>query len=306
MATLTHLEAATPAQTTSAAPAPQPAQRRRKPRATRVKEWLSFQGRISLPMGLFLVFTVVPFYWIFLFAFREKGSTSWLPWPMTFDNFVTVWVNVGYSDFFWNSVIVGISVTVATLFLAIPSGYALARFKFKGKGAAMLVLLCTQFIPGAMMLIPLFQTFNAFGLINNLLSLIIADTVFGLPLAIMFMQSFISKVPYELEEAAIIDGCSRFQAFRLAVLPILGAATVAVGSFSFINAWNNFLFALMFVNTQELFTLPVGLSYTMGEFGVDFGVLAAGGLVAALPVIILFGFIQKFLVQGLGAGAVKG
>lgn len=270
------------------------------------KNWWSFQGRITLPMGLYLIFTIVPFYWIFLFAFRAQGSTSWVPWPLTFDNFVTVWTKVGYEDFFWNSVLVGVATTVATLFLAVPSGYALARFKFKGKGVAMLVLLCTQFIPGAMMLIPLFQTFNNLGLINNLLSLIIADTVFGLPLAIMFMQSFISKVPFELEEAAMIDGCSRFKAFRLAVLPLLGAAVVAVGSFSFINAWNNFLFALMFVHTQELFTLPVGLSYTMGEFGVDFGVLAAGGLVAALPVIIMFGFIQKFLVQGLGAGAVKG
>lgn len=104
----------------------------------------------------------------------------------------------------------------------------------------------------------------------------------------------------------MIDGCSRFHAFRLAVLPVLGPATIAVGSFSFIGAWNNFLFGLMFISTQERFTLPVGLSYTMGEFGVDFGVLAAGGLVAALPVIVIFAFIQKYLVQGLGAGAVKG
>ncbi|WP_261166689.1 carbohydrate ABC transporter permease [Microbacterium sp. Marseille-Q6965] len=288
-----------------AAPAPLSAARR-KPAAVRLRESLSFQGRITLPMALYLVFTVVPFYWIFLFAFREAGSTAWFPWPLTFDNFVTVWNEVGYRHFFWNSMWVGVATTAATLLLALPSGYALARFRFKGKGGFMLVLLCTQFIPGAMMLIPLFQAFNALGLINNLASLIIADTVFGLPLAIMFMQSFISKVPFELEEAAMIDGCSRFHAFRLAVLPVLGPATIAVGSFSFINAWNNFLFGLMFIHTQERFTLPVGLSFTMGEFGVDFGVLAAGGLVAALPVIVIFAFIQKYLVQGLGAGAVKG
>lgn len=279
---------------------------RTPPSGLRVRRAASFHGRISLPLALYVVFTLVPFYWILLFAFREPGSQSWLPFPATLDNFVFVWQNVGYDQFFWNSVLVGVLTTVATLFLALPSGYAMARYQFKGKQGFMLVLLCTQFIPGAMMLIPLFQIFNSLGLINNLLSLVIADTVFHLPLAIMFMTSFISKIPFELEEAAMIDGCSRFHAFRLAVLPVLGPAVVAVGSFSFIGAWNNFLFALMFIQKQDLFTLPVGLSYTMGEFGVNFGVLAAGGIVAALPVIIIFAFIQKFLVQGLGAGAVKG
>lgn len=279
---------------------------RRKPRSIRFKDSLSFTGRITLPLVLYALFTLIPFYWIVLFAFRAPGSKSWIPWPITFDNFATVWTEVGYEFFFWNSVIVGVATTLATLLLALPSGYAMARFRFRGKKTFLLVLLCTQFIPGAMMLIPLFQTFNALGLINSLGSLVVADTVFGLPLAIMFMQSFISKIPFELEEAAMIDGCSRFHAFRLAVLPVLAPAVIAVGSFSFIAAWNNFLFALMFIHSQERFTLPVGLSYTMGEFGVDFGVLAAGGLVAALPVIIIFGFIQKYLVQGLGSGAVKG
>lgn len=279
---------------------------RRLPASVRVRRSLSFQGRITLPLALYTVFTLVPFYWIVLFAFREKGSTNWSPFPLTFDNFVFVWKNVGYEYFFWNSVLVGALVTAATLLLALPAGYAMARYRFAGKQGVNLVLLCTQFVPGAMLLIPLFQIFNSLGLINNLLSLAIADTVFHLPLAVMFMTSFISKIPFELEEAAMIDGCSRFHAFRLAVLPVLGPATIAVGSFSFIGAWNNFLFGLMFIQSQERFTLPVGLSYTMGEFGVDFGVLAAGGLVAALPVIVIFAFIQKYLVQGLGAGAVKG
>lgn len=276
------------------------------PPAVRIRRSLSFQGRITLPLALYTVFTLLPFYWIVLFAFRESGSTSWSPFPITFDNFVFVWESVGFEYFFWNSVLVGALVTAATLLLALPAGYAMARYRFNGKQSVNLVLLCTQFVPGAMLLIPLFQIFNQMGLINNLLSLAIADTVFHLPLAVMFMTSFISKIPFELEEAAMIDGCSRFHAFRLAVLPVLGPATVAVGSFSFIGAWNNFLFALMFIQTQELFTLPVGLSYTMGEFGVNFGVLAAGGLVAAVPVIIIFAFIQKYLVQGLGAGAIKG
>ncbi|QIM17612.1 carbohydrate ABC transporter permease [Leucobacter coleopterorum] len=271
-----------------------------------VKRSLSFHGRISLPLTLYALFTLLPFYWILLFAFRDPASTSWLPFPITFDNFTTVWKDVGFEFFFWNSVIVGVLTTAATLLLALPAGYAMARYKFKGSKGFMLVLLCTQFIPGAMMLIPLFQIFNAMGLINNLFGLAVADTVFHLPLAIIFMSTFISKIPVELEEAAMIDGCGRLKAFRLSVLPLLGPAVIAVGSFSFIGAWNNFLFGLMFISDQKLFTLPVGLSYTMGEYGVNFGVLAAGGIVAAVPVIIIFAIIQKFLVQGLGSGAVKG
>jgi len=292
--------------TTLLTASPRPLPKRRLAPGLRLKRSLSFQGRITLPLVLYMVFTLVPFYWIVLFAFRQEGSTSWLPVPFTFDNFVFVWKDVGFEFFFWNSVLVGVLTTAATLLLALPAGYAIARYRFKGKQAFNLVLLCTQFIPGAMMLIPLFQIFTKLHLINNLLSLAIADTVFHLPLAIMFMTSFIQKVPFELEEAAMIDGCSRFKAFRLAVLPMLGPATIAVGAQTFIGAWNNFLFGVMFIQTQHLFTLPVGLSYTMGEFGVNFGVLAAGGIVAALPVIVIFAFIQKYLVQGLGAGAVKG
>jgi len=167
-------------------------------------------------------------------------------------------------------------------------------------------MLCTQFIPGAMMLIPLFQIFNGLGLTDNLWSLIISDTVFHLPLSLVLMAGFIRNVPMELEEAAWVDGCSRIEAFRLVILPLLRPGIVAVGSFAFISAWNNFLFAIMFLSSQDQFTIPVGLSYLLGEFGTDFGALAAGGVIAIIPVVAIFAYVQRFLVQGLSAGAVKG
>ncbi|XHM96142.1 carbohydrate ABC transporter permease [Peterkaempfera sp. SMS 1(5)a] len=262
--------------------------------------------QIYVPLGLYLLFTLVPFYWMLLFAVRPAGSSSLLPWPITFDHFDKVWTGLGFSVFFENSLLVGGASLVTTTVIALAGGYALARFRFRGKQVFLLAMLCTQFIPGAMMLIPLFEIFRSLQLINSLWSLVIAETVFQLPLSLILISGFIRNIPTELEEAAWVDGCGRLQAFRIVVLPLLRPALVAVGSFAFVHSWNNFLFALMFLNSQDKYTVPVGLSYTLGEYSTDFGALAAGGVIAAVPVVIVFAFIQRWLVQGFSAGAVKG
>ncbi|GAA2892153.1 carbohydrate ABC transporter permease [Streptosporangium fragile] len=267
----------------------------------RVSRW-----QIWVPLALYLLFTLIPFYWMLVFAFRPRGSTSLLPWPITFENFETVWNDLSFALFFQNSLMVGIASLIMTTVIALAGGYALARYEFRGKRLFMIGMLCTQFIPGAMMLIPLFEIFRTIGLVNSLWSLVIAETVFQLPLSLILISGFIKNVPVELEQAAWVDGCSRLRGFFAVVLPLLRPALVAVGSFAFIHSWNNFLFALMFVSEQEKFTVPVGLAYTLGEFSVDFGALAAGGVVAAVPVVLVFAVIQRYLVQGLSAGAVKG
>ncbi|MEO6082956.1 MAG: carbohydrate ABC transporter permease [Umezawaea sp.] len=277
--------------------APPPAKRRGEPG----KSW-----RLYLPLGLYLLFTLVPFYWMLVFAFRPTGSTALVPWPITFEHFDTVWNGLGFGVFFTNSLLVAIGTLGVVSVLALMGGYALARFKFRGQRVFLLALLCTQFIPGAMMLIPLFVIFKNAGLLNSLTGLVIADTAFQLPLALILMSGFVRNIPIELEEAAMVDGCTRLRAFFAITLPLLRPALVAVGSFAFIGAWNNFLFALMFASRQDKFTLPVGLSYALGEFNTDFGALAAGGVVAAVPVVLVFAVVQRFLVQGLSAGAVKG
>lgn len=274
---------------------------RRKRRMEPDRVW-----RLYLPLGLYLLFTLVPFYWMLVFAFRPTGSTALVPWPITFEHFDTVWNDLGFGLFFQNSVLIGIGTLGVVSVLALMGGYALARFDFRGQRVFLLALLCTQFIPGAMMLIPLFVIFKNAGLLNSLTGLIIADTAFQLPLALILMSGFVRNVPVELEEAAMVDGCTRLRAFFAVTLPQLRPALVAVGSFAFIGAWNNFLFALMFASRQDKFTLPVGLSYALGEFNTDFGALAAGGVVAAVPVVLVFAVVQRFLVQGLSAGAVKG
>ena len=258
------------------------------------------------PLTMYVIFSAVPFYWMFLFAVRPSGSTSLVPWPMTFEHFRTVWFGIGFGVFFKNSVFVATLSLVLTSVVALLGGYALARYQFRWKAAFLVAMICTQFVPGSMMLIPLFEIFRSLGLINSLTSLIIVNTVFGLPLSIILMYGFIRNIAVELEEAAWVDGCSRLQAFRIIMLPLMRPGIVGVGAFAFIDSWNNFLFALMFLNVQDQFTVPVGLSYMLGDFSVDFGALAAGGVIAAVPVVIVFAYVQKFLVQGLSAGAVKG
>ncbi|MFF3286745.1 carbohydrate ABC transporter permease [Streptomyces sp. NPDC003023] len=262
--------------------------------------------QIYLPLGVYLLFTLIPFYWILLFALRPTGSTSLVPWPMTTEHFEKVWTERSFATFFQNSLLTGVAVLVMTTVIALAGGYALARFEFRLKKGFMLALLCSQFVPGALLLVPLFEIFAGLSLINSLLSVIIAETVFQLPLSMILISGFIRNVPYSLEEAAWVDGCDRFGAFRIVVLPLLRPGLVAVGSFAFVHAWNHFLFALMFLNNQDKQTIPVGLNTLMGADSVDLGALAAGGVIAAVPVVIVFAFIQKWLITGFSAGAVKG
>ncbi|KGM45059.1 carbohydrate ABC transporter permease [Neobacillus niacini] len=265
---------------------------------------------LYLPLTMLLSFTIFPIYWTINTAFKPEGDIikrplQYLPVNPTTENFVTAWTNVGFATFFKNSLIVGVSTVLVVLICSTLSGYALSRYQFKGKRSFMIMLLCTQFIPRAMMIIPLFVIFKNLGLISNPLSLIITYTAIEIPFTTILMSGFISNVPKELEEAAMIDGCSKLQSLRHVVFPLLLPGIVATGVFTFIYTWNEFLIALMLTNQQSKFTLPVGLSTMLGEFSINYGALAAGSVIALIPAVILFAYAQKHLVNGMG-GAVKG
>ena len=276
-------------------------------KAQRIRQGIA----ITLPLTLMLLFILFPFYWCIntsLKSQKEIVSRTVNYWPASasFDNYVRAWKNVGFSKYFLNSVIIAVTVMLCIIIIAILMAYAMTRFKFKGKPAVLLLLLCTQFLPKAMLLVPLFNTFKALQLINSQAALVISYIAFQLPFNVVLMTGFLADIPYEIEEAAMIDGCNRLQAIARVILPILVPAIVAVGAFSFIDAWKEFLFALMFINDPNRMTIPVGLSYMLGEYGVEYATLAAGCLIAVIPPVLLFSYIQKYLVQGLSAGAVKG
>ena len=263
-----------------------------------------------LPLTLMLSFTIFPIYWTINTAFKAEGDIikkplEYLPVSPTINNFVMAWNNVGFATFFKNSLIVGITTVFVVIICSTLSGYALSRYQFKGRRPFLLMLLATQFIPRAMLIIPLFIIFKNLGLISNPLSLIITYTAVEIPFTTVLMSGFISNIPKELEEAAAVDGATKLQSIRYVLFPLLLPGIVATGVFTFIYTWNEFLIALMLTNDQSKFTLPVGLSFMMGEFNVNYGALAAGSVIALIPAVILFAYAQKHLVSGMG-GAVKG
>lgn len=264
-----------------------------------------------LPILVFAVFTIFPFYWMLCTALKEESTIMELPiryWPkeLTLDNFQRILTSMGFDRYFLNSLFVSVITTILIMVVAIWGGFALSRYNFRGKKFTFMLLLVTQMLPGVVILIPLFTIFNKLGLINNLWSLIIVNTTVNLPFCMIMMKGFFSGIPSTLEEAAQIDGCSIWKAIFRVVLPAVMPGVVSSGCFAFVNAWNEFVYALNFINDSAKFTLPVGLSMMKGEFTVDYGGLAAGVIVALIPVLLIFCYIQKYLVQGLSAGAVKG
>jgi multiple sugar transport system permease protein len=267
-------------------------------------------GLLYLPLALYAVITLVPFYSMVVLSLHKGGQStgafSFLPFPFTLEHFDALINGAGFATYVRNSFAVALGTVACAIPLAVLTGYGLSRYRLRGRQVFMLVLLMTQFVPPAMLIIPLFIIYKDIGLLNTLLGLVLVNTTFELPLTAILMRGFISGIPMELEEAAMVDGCSRFQSVLRILLPLLKPGIVAVAAFAFVGAWNNFLFALFLVNDQNLYTVPVGLSYFLGEYNVDYAALAAGGVVAVAPVVLIFALIQRYLVGGLSVGAVKG
>ena len=266
---------------------------------------------LYIPLAIFLVFVLSPFYWIFVTSLKESKEVFATPntyWPKapTLDNYINLFTNLGFGTYFSNSFKVSISETTIVTLLALISGFAMSRYTFKGKMFVYVVLLCTQMFPAVVLMIPLFKTMNSLGLINNLLSLIIISTCTNLPLCLFMMMGHYNAIPRSLEEAAQVDGCSLLSAVFRVVLPTMKPCIVATGAYAFINSWNIFVYATAFITRKEHYTVPLGLNMFKGEFSTNYGGLAAGCVVALLPVLIIFAFIQKHLTGGVTAGAVKG
>lgn len=262
-------------------------------------------------LAVFLIFILFPIYWCLVTSFKpsaeitSKNVTYW-PAAFTLKNYVEAWTRSGFSTYFKNSLFIAVFGVVFIVVLSILTGYALDRFKFRGKNAFMLILLCTQFIPGAMLITPIFIIFKNLNMLNSLFALVLVNATFHFPFNSVLMRGFVSGIDYTIEEAAQIDGCSRLGAIWHVLLPVLKPGIATIGAYGFISCWNEFLFSFMFINKQSKLTLPVGLKSLVGEFSINYGQLAAGAIIAVVPTLILFSYVQKNLVGGLSSGAVKG
>lgn len=263
-------------------------------------------------LAFYLLLVILPIYWMLVTSFKENAEiintqviTYW-PKTITTGNYEGLFGTMNYGVYLKNSLVVTVATAIVVTILAIYGGYGLARFSFKGKGAAILFLLITQMIPSILVIIPLYIVFSKLGLINTHTSLFIYYVVINLPFCVITMRSFFERIPYALEEAAFVDGCSRRQTLWKIVLPVMFPGIVAVFVFAFIGAWNELIAGTIFLNTQSMWTIPIGLKSFVGKYNVDWGSMMAGGALALLPTAIMFVFVQKYIVEGMTAGAVKG
>ncbi|WP_298854166.1 carbohydrate ABC transporter permease [uncultured Ruegeria sp.] len=262
-------------------------------------------------LAFYLIFALFPLYWLLKIGLTPdeliySEGTRLFPSEVTFSNFTTVIFQTDFVAYFRNSLVVSLGAAFFTTLFAAGAGYAFSRFVFKGKRIVIAIMLVTQMFPLLMIIAPIYKIVAELGLLNSLISLIVVYTAFNIPFATFLMQSFFDGIPKDLEDAAMMDGCSRFQALCKVVFPLTLPGLGATLGFVFTAAWSELLFALMLISKNDAMTFPVGLLTFVSKFSVDWGQMMAAGVLALIPSCLFFIFIQRYLVQGLTSGAVKG
>jgi arabinogalactan oligomer/maltooligosaccharide transport system permease protein len=274
---------------------------------------LSRTGQIFSHFYLLLItaFAVWPVLQVISVSLRPgdrllSKSLAIIPDGATLDTYVRLFTQEPFLRWLWNSVQVSAAVTVIGAGLAATAGYAFSRFKFRGRNGSMIAILTTQMFPATMLLLPLFILLIKIRAYDNYLGLIIAYSATALPFTIWQMKGFYDTIPISLEEAAIIDGCSRLGVFWRIVLPLAAPALVINALFSFMAAWSEYLVAAVIIQDQKLFTLPLGLKMFQSNMEVAWGLYSAGAVIVSIPVVLLFLFLSRWLISGLTLGSVKG
>jgi ABC-type sugar transport system, permease component len=259
---------------------------------------------------LLMVFLLFPFYWTFVTSIKPEKElfgpvvTYW-PLKATLASYAQLFSSYNFLRPVANSLIVAASTTLASLAVSLLAAYSFSRFRFRGRKLLMTLFLTNNMFPTVLLLIPLYAIMRKLGLLYTPGSLILAYTTFTIPFSIWLLNGYLNDLPPSLEEAAMVDGATRPQAFFKILMPMLAPCIVATGAYVFMTSWNEYTFAVMFTNEASR-TIPVALRNLIGLLGVQWGMITAGGILTIIPVCIMFFFAQKRLIAGLTSGAVKG
>lgn len=279
--------------------------RRRRTRSTLVAK-----SGLIVALILGAVFAAGPVLWMLSSSFKSNTQIFELPPRLitdtfSFDAYVAIFTNPETMRFFLNSYVVAGSVTILTLLVAIQAAYAFSRFEFRGKRILNVVIVSVQAVPPITLLIPYFGLMVALGLYNSYLGLILTYMVFTLPYAIIMMTGYFNTLPKELDEAVRVDGAGSMTALWRILVPISVPGIVSVGIYTFMIAWNEYLFALTLTRSIDMRTVPIGIQLLMGQHSYDWNQIMAMSVLGSIPVLILFLFFQRYFISGLTAGSVK-
>jgi len=269
--------------------------------------WLAVVYALLAVVNLFVLF---PFYSMLITSLKDQASTLTVPvqwWPkrLTFGAYVSMWAGRPYGRYFLNSLIVASMTTLISIGLAALAGYGFSRYRFRGASGLLMGMVATQMIPGILLLITYFKVVSALELYNTLTALVIAYTSFVLPFSTWILKGYFDTIPTELDEAAMIDGCTPLATFFRVTLPVAVPGLTATSIYAFLLAWNEFMFAYVLTDSNTKYTISVGIAHLFGEYSVAWNELMAAGMVAAIPPIVLYMFTSRFLISGLTAGALK-
>ncbi|WP_097875957.1 carbohydrate ABC transporter permease [Streptomyces sp. ms184] len=262
-------------------------------------------------LTVWLIFTIFPLYWITITSFKPAGDIFTFPlayWPEDFslENYSGLFGSSQFGAYLLNSLIVSaVAGTVATV-ISMLSAYVLARFEFRTKTALLMAALVTQMIPSFIALGPLYLLMTDLGLVDNRLGLVLVYIAVCIPFCTVMLRGFFANIPDTLEEAAMIDGCSRFGALFRVLLPVMKPGIVAAFIFNFVNCWNELFLSVTLMNSDDNKTVPTALNGFISSFNIDWGSMSAAAVLTILPTMVLFAFASRHIVQGLTAGAVKG
>ncbi|WP_089117544.1 MULTISPECIES: carbohydrate ABC transporter permease [unclassified Streptomyces] len=262
-------------------------------------------------LTLWLIFTIFPLYWITITSFKPAGDIFTFPlayWPEDFslENYSGLFGASQFGTYLLNSLIVSaVAGTVATV-ISMLSAYVLARFEFRTKTALLMAALVTQMIPSFIALGPLYLLMTDLGLVDNRLGLVLVYIAVCIPFCTVMLRGFFANIPDTLEEAAMIDGCSRLGALFRVLLPVMKPGIVAAFIFNFVNCWNELFLSVTLMNSDDNKTVPTALNGFISSFNIDWGSMSAAAVLTIIPTMVLFAFASRHIVQGLTAGAVKG